>query len=168
VILESGSCGRCPGAAPGRGNERATPTPWYDDGNGRQKGSTMTLAADFGSGQVFLSILYFFLFFIWIWLLIVVFSDIFRSRDLGGVAKALWVIFVIVLPYLGVFVYLIARGHKMSEHAAEAAEAQRAYIRGVAGSSPSPVDELARLADLKKQGAISDAEFEQMKAKIVS
>jgi len=110
----------------------------------------MTLAADFGSGQVFLSILYFFLFFIWIWLLIVVFSDIFRSRDLGG------------------FVYLIARGHKMSEHAAEAAEAQRAYIRGVAGSSPSPVDELARLADLKKQGAISDAEFEQMKAKIVS
>ena len=106
----------------------------------------MTLAADFGSGQVFLSILYFFLFFIWIWLLIVVFSDIFRSRDLGGVAKALWVIFVIVLPYLGVFVYLIARGHKMSEHAAETAEAQRAYIRGVAGSSPSPADELARLA----------------------
>lgn len=73
----------------------------------------MTLAADFGTGQVFLSILYFFLFFIWIWLLIVVFSDIFRSRDLGGIAKALWVIFVIVLPYLGVFVYLIARGHKM-------------------------------------------------------
>jgi hypothetical protein len=128
----------------------------------------VTLAADFGSGQVFLSILYFFLFFIWIWLLIVVFADIFRSRDLGGWAKALWVIFVIVLPYLGVFVYLIARGHKMGEHAAEAAEAQRAYIRSVAGSSPSPVDELARLNDLRKQGAISDAEFEQMKAKIVS
>jgi hypothetical protein len=142
--------------------------PWYDEGNGRQKGDTTVTLADFGSGQVFLSILYFFLFFIWIWLLIVVFSDIFRSRDLGGVAKALWVIFVIVLPYLGVFVYLIARGHKMSEHAAEAAEAQRAYIRSVAGSSPSPVDELARLNDLKKQGAISDAEFEQMKAKIVS
>jgi predicted membrane channel-forming protein YqfA (hemolysin III family) len=110
----------------------------------------------------------FFLFVIWIWLLIVVFLDIFRSRDLSGWAKALWVIFVIVLPYLGVFVYLIARGHKMSEHAAEAAEAQRSYIRSVAGSSPSPVDELARLNDLKKQGAISDAEFEQMKAKIVS
>ena len=127
----------------------------------------MTLAEDFGSGQAFLSILYFFLFFIWIWLLIGVFSDIFRSRDLGGVAKALWVIFVILLPYLGVFVYLIARGHKMSDHAAEAAEAQRAYIRNVAGS-PSPTDELARLADLKKQGVISDAEFEQMKAKVVS
>jgi Short C-terminal domain/Phospholipase_D-nuclease N-terminal len=133
-----------------------------------RKDATVTLAEDFGSGQAFLSILYFFLFFIWIWLLIVVFSDIFRSRDLGGVAKALWVIFVILLPYLGVFVYLIARGHKMGEHAAEAAEAQRSYIRSVAGSSPTPTDELARLADLKKQGAISDAEFEQMKAKIIS
>src|ERR671910_597823 len=94
-----------------------------------RKGATVILAEDFGSGQVFLSILYFFLFFIWIWLLIVVFSDIFRSHDLGGVAKALWVIFVIVLPYLGVFVYLLARGHKMSEHAADAAKAQRDYIR---------------------------------------
>lgn len=128
----------------------------------------MTLAADFGSGQVFLSMLYFFLFFIWIWLLIVVFGDIFRSHDLGGWAKALWVIFVIVFPYLGVFVYLIARGHKMGEHAAEAARAQQDYIRRVAGTEPSPADELARLADLKSQGVISDAEFEQMKAKIVS
>ena len=68
----------------------------------------MTLA-EFGTGQVFLSMLYFFLFIIWIWLLIVVFSDIFRSDDLAGWAKALWVIFVIVVPYFGVFVYLIAR-----------------------------------------------------------
>src|SRR5499427_8062430 len=112
--------------------------------------------------------IWFTLFFIWIWLLIIVFSDIFRSHDMGGFAKFLWIFFVIIMPYLGVFVYLIARGHKMSEHAAEAAEAQRAYIRSVAGSSPSPVDELARLADLKNQGVISDAEFEQMKAKIVS
>ena len=77
--------------------------------------------------------LYFFLFFIWIWLLIVVFGDIFRSDDLGGWGKALWVIFVIVVPYFGVFIYLIARGHKMSEPAQESAEAQdaaqRAYIR---------------------------------------
>ena len=79
----------------------------------------MALAAEWGTGQVFLSMLYFFLFFIWIWLLIVVFADIFRSHDLSGWAKAAWTIFVIVLPYLGVFVYLIARGHKMSEHAAE-------------------------------------------------
>ena len=85
------------------------------------------LASDFGTGQVFLSMLWFFLFFIWIWLLITVFADIFRSHDMGGFAKFLWVIFVIFLPYLGVFVYLIARGHKMSEHAMEAAQAGRQH-----------------------------------------
>ena len=131
----------------------------------------MTLA-DFGTGQVFLSMMYFFLFVIWFWLLIVVFGDIFRSHDLGGFAKALWVIFVIVVPYLGVFVYLIARGHKMSEHAAEAAQAhdaaRRAYIQSAAGTSPSSADELARLADLKNQGVLSDAEFEQAKAKALA
>src|SRR3954463_4752857 len=98
------------------------------------------LANDFGSGQVFWSMLWFFLFFIWIWILITVFADIFRSHDMGGGAKALWVIFVIILPYLGVFVYLIARGHKMSEHAMEAAQAQnaaqRAYIQQAAGTAP--------------------------------
>ena len=131
----------------------------------------MTLA-EFGTGQVFLSMMYFFLFFIWIWLLIVVFGDIFRSHDLGGLAKALWVIFVIVAPYLGVFVYLIARGHKMSEHAMQAAQAQdaaqRAYIQNAAGAAPSTADELTRLADLKAKGVISDAEFEQAKAKAVA
>ena len=131
-----------------------------------------TLANDFGTGQVFLSMLYFFLFFIWIWLLIVVFGDIFRSHDLGGFAKALWVIFVIVVPYLGVFVYLIARGHKMSEHAVQAAQAQdaaqRAYIQSAVGASTSTAEELARLADLKSQGVISDAEFEQAKAKALA
>ena len=81
------------------------------------------LATDFGTGQVFWSFLWFFMFFIWIWLLIIVFSDIFRSHDLGGVAKAIWVIFVILVPYLGVFVYLIARGHKMGDHSAGAARA---------------------------------------------
>ena len=130
------------------------------------------MLADFGTGQVFLSMMYFFLFFIWIWLLIIVFADIFRSHDLGGFAKALWVIFVIVVPYLGVFVYLIARGHKMSEHAMEAAQAQdaaqRAYVQSVAGAAPSTADELARLADLKAQGVISDAEFEQAKAKAIA
>jgi hypothetical protein len=130
------------------------------------------LADDFGTGQVFLSMVYFFLFFIWIWLLIVVFSDIFRSHDLSGWAKALWVIFVIFFPYLGVFVYLIARGHKMQEHAMQAAQAQdaatRSYIQNVAGSGASPAAELERLSNLKQQGVISDAEFQQLKAKIVS
>ena len=76
----------------------------------------------------FLTMLYFFFFVIWIWLLITVFVDIFRSHDMGGWAKALWVIFVIILPFLGVFVYLIARGGKMHERAAvEAAQQQKAF-----------------------------------------
>ena len=129
----------------------------------------MPLASDFGTGQVFLSMLWFFLFFIWIWLLIVVFSDIFRSHDMGGFAKFLWVLFVIILPYLGVFVYLIARGHKMAEHAQQAAAAQdaaaKAYIQQAAGTTGSTADEIQRLADLKAQGVLSDAEFEAGKAK---
>jgi hypothetical protein len=132
----------------------------------------MVFASEFGTGQVFLSMLYFFLFFIWIWLLIVVFSDIFRSHDIGGFAKAMWVIFVIILPYLGVLVYLIARGHKMQEHAMQAAQQQdaafKAYVQQAAGSSGGTADELSRLADLKANGTLSDAEFEQAKAKLLN
>src|SRR6478735_1060405 len=99
----------------------------------------MPLASDFGTGQVFLSMLWFFMFFIWIWLLIVVFSDIFRSHDLSGVAKFAWTVFVILLPYLGVFAYLIARGHKMGEHAVADAQARdqanQAYIRQAVGGT---------------------------------
>ncbi len=131
----------------------------------------MVLADDFGTGQVFWSLLWFFMFFIWIWLLIIVFSDIFRSHDIGGFAKFLWVLFVILVPYLGVFVYVIARGHKMHEHALEAAQAQdqaaRAYIQQAAGTAPSTADELTRLADLKAQGVIDDAEFQRLKAKAI-
>jgi len=131
------------------------------------------LAAQWGTGEVFLSMIWFFLFFIWIWLLIVVFSDIFRSPDLSGVAKALWTIFVVVLPYLGVFVYLIARGHKMSEHAAEAARAQdaaaRQYIQSAVGQNgTSTAEELSKLADLKASGVIDDAEFQRLKAKALA
>jgi hypothetical protein len=132
----------------------------------------MPLASDFGTGQVFLSMLWFFLFFIWIWLLIVVFSDLFRSHDLGGWAKAAWVIGIIILPYLGVLLYLIVRGHKMAEHAQQAAAAQdaaaKAYIQQAAGTSGSTADEIQRLADLKAQGVISDAEFEAGKAKALA
>ena len=128
------------------------------------------LASEWGTGQVFWSMLWFFLFFIWIWLLIIVFSDIFRSHDLGGVAKALWIIFIILVPYLGVFVYLIARGHKMQEHAVEAAQAQdtamRQYVQSVAPVSPA--DELAKLADLKAKGVIDDAEYDRLKAKALA
>jgi hypothetical protein len=117
--------------------------------------------------------LYFFLFIIWIWLLITVFIDIFRSRDMGGMAKALWVIFVIILPFLGVFVYLIARGSKMHERAAaQAAEQQKqfdAYVRQAAGTEGTDsASQLAKLADLKSQGVITDAEFEAQKAKVLA
>jgi hypothetical protein len=128
----------------------------------------MTLA-EFGTGQVLFSMLYFFLFFIWIWLLITVFADVFRSHDMGGGAKALWCIFVIVLPFLGVFVYLIARGGKMHEHAVQDWQQQdaaaRAYIQNAVSSS-GPADQIAQLAALKDQGVIDDAEFQRLKAKV--
>ncbi len=133
----------------------------------------MVEASQFGDGQVFVSMLYFFLFFIWIWLLITVFGDIFRSDDLGGWAKALWTIFVILVPYLGVLVYLIARGHKMSARAAAAAQAQDAAmqerIRSIAGTSgTSAADEVSRLADLRDRGVITDEEFQQGKTKALA
>jgi len=128
------------------------------------------LLAEFGTGQVLWSMVWFTLFFIWIWLLLDVFSDIFRSSDLSGWSKALWSVFVIVLPYLGVFVYLIARGGKMHEHAAQRAEKQEAamqqYVRSVATTNGhSPADEIARLGQLHEQGVISDSEFQQAKTK---
>jgi hypothetical protein len=128
------------------------------------------ILAEFGTGQVFWSMIWFFLLFIWIWLLITVFADIFRSHDLGGWAKALWCIFVIFLPYLGVFVYLIARGHKMQEHRIQDVQAAdvaaRAYIQNAAASS-SPAEELTKLADLKAQGVIDEAEFARLKAQAI-
>ena len=106
---------------------------------------------EFGTGDVFWSMLWFFCFFIWIWLLIMVFSDIFRSHDLSGGLKAIWVIFVVIMPYLGVFVYLIARGGKMHEHAIETAQAQdaanRAYIQSAVSTSTSPTDQLSQLSN---------------------
>ncbi|MGP0107439.1 MAG: SHOCT domain-containing protein [Acidimicrobiales bacterium] len=122
--------------------------------------------------DLFSTMLGLFVFFIWFWLLIIVFSDIFRSRDLGGWAKALWVIFVIILPFLGILIYLIARGGKMHERAeAQATQQQQAfdaYVKQAAGTSGSSVDELAKLADLKAKGVITDAEFEAQKAKLLS
>ncbi len=121
----------------------------------------------------FLTMLYFFLFVIWIWLLITVFMDIFRSHDMGGWAKALWVIFVIILPFLGVFVYLIARGGKMQQRAVrDAAQQQQAfdtYVREAAGTTgDNTADQLSKLADLKSQGVLTDAEFQAQKSKILA
>jgi hypothetical protein len=133
----------------------------------------MLFTAEFGTGQVFWSMLWFFLFVIWIWLLFVVFGDIFRSRDLSGWGKALWTIFVIVLPYLGVFVYLIARGKEMNERSLQEAQerdaAFRGYVQTVAsGGGGGTADEISRLADLRDRGVISEAEFQQAKTKALS
>ncbi len=120
--------------------------------------------------DLFGTILGIFVFIIWFWLLIIIFSDIFRSHDIGGLAKALWVIFVIVLPFLGILVYLIARGGSMHERAAaQMAQQQKAfdtYVKQTAGTSSS-ADELEKLADLKAKGVITDAEFEAQKAKLL-
>ena len=123
--------------------------------------------------NAFWTILEFFLLVLWIWLLIVVFIDIFRSADLSGGAKALWVLFVIILPLLGVLIYLIARGGKMHERAVAQARAQdaalRQYVQQTAASAPpSTADQLTKLADLRDRGVISNDEFERQKAKILA
>ena len=131
----------------------------------------MVPVAQFGTGQVLWSMFWLFLFFIWIWLLILVFSDIFRSRDLGGFAKVMWIVFVVVVPYLGVFVYLIARGNRMQEHAQRDAEAQNAAftaaVQDAVGTGSSAADELAKLSELKNNGAIDDAEYQRLKADVI-
>jgi len=128
------------------------------------------VAASYPFMDVLWSMVIFFLFVIWIWILITVFADIFRRRDIGGGMKAAWIIFVIILPYLGVFIYLIAEGHKMAERNAEQMQSARAqqdeYIKSVAGSSAA--DQIAQAKTLLDSGAITQAEFDGLKAKALS
>src|SRR5580693_3573163 len=118
--------------------------------------------------NVFWTIFEVFLWVVWIWVLVAVFIDIFRSRDLSGWAKALWFIFVLIFPLIGVLVYLIARGGKMHERAERQAQAQeqqfRSYVQETA-SSATPADQLAKLADLRDRGVITAEEFDREKAK---
>jgi Short C-terminal domain/Phospholipase_D-nuclease N-terminal len=127
--------------------------------------------AAFGSGQVLLSMIWFFLFVMWIMLVFRVVGDIFRSQDLSGGAKALWLILIVFFIYLGVFVYLVARGSGMADRELAAVRAQEdmmcSYIRENSGTALSAADELTRLAGLRDQGVIDDAEFQRLKAKIV-
>jgi hypothetical protein len=127
--------------------------------------------------DLFWSMLWFFLFFAWIWLLITIFADIFRSDDLSGWGKAFWTIFVVILPWLGVLIYLIARGGSMQERAMAQAvaqeKAQREYIQQVSASgggasSASSADELEKLARLQSSGVITAEEFAAQKAKILA
>lgn len=123
--------------------------------------------------DLFWAMLWFFMFFVWIWLLISLFSDIFRSEDLGGWGKAGWTIFIIILPFLGVLVYLIARGKSMQERALKQAAEQermtRQYIQEVsAGSTASTADEIAKLAALRDKGLLTNEEFNAQKAALLT
>ena len=125
--------------------------------------------------NLFLTMLYFFLWIAWLFLLFRIILDIFRSDDLGGWGKAGWTILILFVPFLGVLIYVIARGNSMQErdlqHARESRQAMDRYITETArGAAPStsPVDELTKLADLHKSGAINDDEFAAMKAKVLA
>ena len=120
---------------------------------------------------VFWTILMIFLWVIWFWILITIIIDIFRSHDLSGWVKALWFVFILFLPLIGVLVYLIARGGKMHERQLRQAHRQeeqlRSYVQEAAGSQSS-ADQLAKLADLRDRGVITAAEFDREKAKILA
>ena len=126
--------------------------------------------AEWGVGQVLWSILWFFLFFLWIWLVIAIFADIIRSHDMSGWAKAIWSIFIIFMPFLGVFVYLIARGGSMAERSVQRAQAQeqqfQSYVRETAGTADTAT-QLDRLATLHNEGKLNDDEFAKAKAKLI-
>ncbi len=129
------------------------------------------LAYDYPLLNVFFSILYFSLFFMWIWIAVMVVVDVFRSADLGGFAKAVWFLFVVLLPFLGVFIYLIARGGRMHERQiADATAKQQAfdqYVQQTAGAADVP-SQLEKLAALRDQGIISPQEFDTQKAKLLT
>jgi hypothetical protein len=130
------------------------------------------LAADYPLLNVFWTMLLFFVFVLWIWTVVAVLIDLFRSPDLSGVSKGLWFVFVLFLPILGVLCYLIARGHKMQEHAVADAQRQdqqmREYVQSVAGNGKaSTADELSKLAALRDQGVLSADEFAKQKAALL-
>jgi hypothetical protein len=121
--------------------------------------------------EVFWTMLIFFAFFIWIYLLIIVFSDIFRRTDIGGWAKTGWIVFIVILPYLGVFVYLIAEHKGMTERTIKQQEAAKSemdtYVRSVAGSN-DPAAQIANAKSLLDTGAITQAEFDSLKQKALA
>jgi ABC-type multidrug transport system fused ATPase/permease subunit len=140
----------------------------------RGKGEAMSLASSSYSYPLlgaFWTIFEIFLWVIWFWILITILIDIFRSHDLSGWAKALWFLFVLIIPLVGVLVYLIVRGGSMHERAVQQAQRQdeqfRSYVQETAGSQSS-ADQLAKLADLRDRGVITAEEFEREKTKILA
>lgn len=130
------------------------------------------LAYDYPLLGVFWTMLIFFIWIAWIMLVFRIFVDIFRSSDLGGWGKALWSIFVIAVPFLGVLVYLVARGRSMTERdvqqAQQSEQAFQAYVRNAAGTTGGTADELSKLSDLHAKGVINDDEFARQKAKLLA
>ncbi len=131
----------------------------------------MTLATDYPFLEIVWTILVFFAFVVWIWIMFTVLADIFRRRDTTGVRKVLWIIFIILLPYLGVFVYLIAQHDGMSKRAIEHQERVRGevdqYVRSVS-TSGDPTEQIAKAKELLDRGAIDQAEYEQIKSKALA
>ena len=133
-----------------------------------------TLAYDYPLLSIFWSMLWFAVLVAWIMALFSVLTDVFRSHDMGGFAKTIWVLVILVMPILGVLIYLLARGDKMTEHAVAQAQAQeqmmRSYVQDAAATAGggNAADQLAKLADLRDRGAITEAEFEQGKAQILA
>ena len=129
-------------------------------------------AQDYPLLNLFWTMLWLFIWILWIFLLVRIILDIFRSDDLGGWSKALWVIFIIILPFIGVLVYLIARGSGMQKRdvrdARAADQEMRSYIRSAAETPPSTAEELSKLAALRDQGVLTEAEFDTQKAKLLA
>jgi hypothetical protein len=127
------------------------------------------IAADYPFLDVFWTIIIFFFWVIWIWIVITVLVDVFRRHDIGGFAKALWVIFVVIVPWLGVLIYLVVEHEGMRDRSMQQAQAQKAalddYVRGAAGGS---ADEIAKAKQLLDQGAITQDEFNALKAKALA
>ena len=129
----------------------------------------MVIAADYPFMDVLWSMLIFFFWVIWIWIVITVLIDVFRRRDIGGFAKARWVIFVVILPWLGVLIYLIAEHNGMRERSIQQAQEQKQqfdqYVRDAAGGS---ADEISKAKQLLDSGAITQEEFNALKAKALA
>ena len=121
--------------------------------------------ADFSVGEFLLWLVWIFLFVIWFWLLITIFADLFRRHDISGWVKALWIIFVIVLPFLGILIYLITQSHGIAERNVKQAQAEQEQLRQIVGTSSA--DELVKLDQLKASGSITDDEYQKMRAKVI-
>ena len=121
--------------------------------------------AEPGVGEFLLWLVWIFLFVIWFWLLITIFADLFRRHDISGWVKALWIIFVIVLPFLGILIYLITQSHGIAERNVKQAQAEQEQLSQIVGTSSA--DELMKLDQLKASGSITDEEYQKMRAKVI-